>query len=72
MQFPKQFMRAGELRAMGLPEGLLRRAYGARGQKFAQKMNPLKRNSPLVFDTEGLGEWLKKDAEAQSRGMNRG
>lgn len=62
MQFPKRFMRKQELVNMGLPEAMLLRAYRERGQSFARKVDPLKTNSPIVFDTDGLGKWWEKQA----------
>lgn len=62
MNFPKRFMRKQELENMGLPEVMLLRAYREKGQTFARKADPLKTNSPIVFDTEGLGEWWEKQA----------
>lgn len=62
MQFPKKFMRKQELVKMGFPEAMLLRAYRERGQSFARKADPLKTNSPIVFDTDGLGKWWEKQA----------
>lgn len=71
MEFPKPFMRSGELVAMGFSRELLRKAYGDRRQRFAIKISPEKRNSPIQFDTAGLADWLEKNIENQMRGMKR-
>ena len=71
VKFPKPFMRASELKKMGIPEELILRAYGDKNQKFAMKINPAKRNSPLLLDTAGFAEWLARQIDAQVTGMER-
>lgn len=71
MRFPKPIMKTAELVAMGFSREYLRRAYGAKGQRFATKINPLKQNSALLFDTAGFAAWIESDIEAQTRGMRR-
>lgn len=72
MVFPKPYMRMNELVAMGISRSLLQRAYGDRAQRFAQKVSPCKRNSPIIYNTEGLAAWMDKDIQNQLRGMRRG
>lgn len=62
MEFPKKFMKRQELMKMGIPEEMLNRAYREKGQSFARKANPLKPNSPIVYDTEGLKKWWNRQA----------
>lgn len=71
IKFPRAFMRSSELQKLGLPEELLQRAYADKNQGFAMKINPIKANSPLVFETQGLAEWLSRQIDAQVRGMER-
>lgn len=59
----KMIFRRSELLKMGYPPELLERAYRTRGQRVAFKINPMKKNSPLMFD---LGE-LKNFIEKQER-----
>lgn len=71
IKFPKAFMRASELMEMGIPAELITRAYGDKNQKFAMKINPAKRNSPLIMETAGFAEWMARQIDAQVRGMER-
>ena len=71
IKFPKPFMRASELKKMGIPEELILRAYGDKNQKFAMKINPAKQNSPLVVETEGFAEWMARQIDAQTKGLER-
>lgn len=57
MNYPKPIMRKTELEKMGFPKEFLLTAARSRSQTFAWKMNPAKRNSPLMFDTEGLEKY---------------
>lgn len=72
MEFPKPIMRMSELMEMGFPEECLLRAYRDRNQNFASKINPAKKNSPIIFDTEGLEKWWSRQISAQVRAMPRG
>ena len=60
MNFLKPVMRLKELKKMGYPESLLLEAYRDRNQNFAMKLNSLKTNSPIIFETEGLNKWLQE------------
>lgn len=71
IKFPKPFMRASELKKMGIPEELILWAYGDKNQRFATKINPTKKNSPLVVETVGFAEWMARQIDAQTKGMER-
>ncbi len=71
MVYPKPFMRLQELREMGLPNEFLQEAYRSKGQTFAQKINPVKRNSPIVFDTENFEKWRINRCKAENAGIQR-
>lgn len=58
--FPKSQMRLKELMKMGYSQTELQNAYRTPGQTFARKINPSKKGSPIVFDTEGLRLFLEK------------
>ncbi len=58
MQYPKPVMRLSELKKMGFPEEWLMAAYRRHNQNFAWKMSP-KRNSPILFDVDGLEKYRK-------------
>lgn len=70
--FPRKFMRKQELMKLGLPEALLDSVRGDRRQRFVMKMNPMKRNSPIIFDTEELAKWMDKEIASQVKAMPRG
>lgn len=72
MMFPKALMRKGELMKLGFSEYQLDLAYRSRGQRFAHKLNPAKKNSPIVFDTEKFGKYLEDLArhEDEARRMH--
>jgi len=53
MEYPKSVMRISELTEMGFSENWLMRVYRRRNQTVAWKISP-KRNSPILFDTDGL------------------
>lgn len=59
MEFEKAIMRKSALLEMGFSEQLLDMAYRDRNQRFAWKINPTKRNSPIEFDTKGFDAWLE-------------
>ena len=60
MKYPKQIMRKNEMIGIGIPEEMLMMAYNEKGQTFAQKINPYKKNSPIIFDTEEFEKWRLK------------
>lgn len=57
MEYPKKVMKKTELMEIGFPEEMLLRASREKGQTFAFKMNPLAKNSSLLFDTDGFEKW---------------
>ncbi|MCB6414522.1 hypothetical protein LI221_05485 [Faecalimonas umbilicata] len=69
MKYPKEIMRKSDLIKMGFPEELLDRAYRCRGQAFAQKIDPSKKNSPLIFDTAGFERWRLDQIKAEQQSM---
>ncbi len=71
MVYPKPFMRLQELQNMGLPKDFLLMAYRSKGQTFAQKMNPLKPNSPIIFETESFERWRIDRCKAENAGIRR-
>lgn len=71
MQYEKPMMRTAELIRMGFSPEYLRRAYGTPGQRFATKINPLKQNSAILFDTAEFERWRISDIEIQTKGLRR-
>lgn len=65
--FPKQRMRLPELVAAGFSRRELKAAYRSRGQTFAFKMSPNKRNSPIIFDTDGLARYFDNLAKSEEK-----
>lgn len=57
MTYAKPIMRLAELKKMGYPEEFLLNAYRNPSQAFAWKMDITKKNSPILFDTEGLEQY---------------
>ena len=72
MEYPKPMMRLKELMAMGIPESMLMNAYREVGQNFAQKIDPKRSNSPIVFDTEEFDKWRMKMQRAENKAIIRG
>lgn len=61
MEFKAPIMRSTELiTEMGFPEEYLMNIFRTPGQTIARKINPKARNSPIIFDTEGLEKWWKQ------------
>ena len=72
MQYAKPVMRMQELVKMGFPETLLMAAYRSRGQTFAQKKDPNKSNSPILFDTEEFEKWRMRRLKTENMAIPRG
>lgn len=72
MEYPKPMMRLKELMAMGIPESMLMNAYREKGQNFAQKIDPKRSNSPIVFDTEEFDKWRLKMLQTENKSIMRG
>ena len=71
IDYPKPVMRLGEMRdVIGIPEEMLMRAYRTKGQKFAQKMDPKKRNSPIIFITEGFERWREEQQALENKAVS--
>ena len=71
MKYPRQIMKISDLEQMGFPKEYLLRAYRSRGQTFATKMNPSKRNSPIIFNVEGFDQWMQQEIKAQQAAERR-
>ena len=71
MTSPKPIMRLQELRKMGFPAEFLQIAYLTKGQTFAQKMDPTRKNSPIIFETAGFEEWRMRRLQAENRALPR-
>lgn len=71
MEYPKPLMRKKELIKMGLPPQYLNRAIAAPGQTFAFKLDPTKKTSPYIFDTQKFEKWRAKDTETQNKALQR-
>lgn len=68
MKYPKKIMtRKALISQMGFSEAYLMRAFSAPGQTFAWRENPNNKHSPIMFDTDGLEEWKKKDCQMQEK-----
>lgn len=70
--FPKNQMRIRELMELGYRKRELMEAYMAHGQVFARKEDPARKNSPIIFDTDGFAAYLTKKAAstvARRRGV---
>lgn len=64
MNYPKPIMRWNELRDMGMPEETLKQAYKCTDKVIAWKISNA-RNSPIVFDTELLNEFIQKSKKKE-------
>lgn len=64
MTYAKPVMTASELKKMGFTREILTKAFKDPGQTFAWKVNPFKRNSPIMVDTEGFEKWRLKQVRA--------
>ena len=71
MDYPKPFMRVSELVKLGLPEQMLLNAYREKGQRFAQKITPTKKKSPIVFETAEFEKWRMKQLEMENKCLPR-
>lgn len=72
LKYPTPVMRLADMVTdMGFPEEMLLNAYRTKGQEFAQKMNPQKKNSPIVFDTEEFEKWRMKQLKLENQALYR-
>ena len=67
MEFPRQIMKISELCKMGFTKEMLMEIFRNPRQNFARKMNPLRRNSHIIFETDGLNKWLNEDIKLQGK-----
>ena len=71
MKYPSPVMRLTELMQLGFQEEFLLIAYRTKGQDFAQKISPTKRNSPIIFDTEKFEEYRMRKLITENRALPR-
>lgn len=71
MKYEKPVMKIKELVAMGFPKEMLMNAYRYPGQRFAQKIDPAKKNSPIVFNTEEFDKWLRRRQKTENNSIVR-
>lgn len=69
MTYAKPVMTASELRKMGFTREIIEKAFREPGQTFAWKVDPFKRNSPIMIDTEGFEKWRLKQVRASGRSI---
>ena len=69
MEYPKKVMRLRALVSMGFSEMALLNIAATNGQKLAWKNDPLKSNSPLLFDTDELEKWRVKQAKTTTQSI---
>ena len=62
MKYPKPVMKISELKEMGFTEDYLLYVYRNNKTAIAWKMNPTKRNSSILFDTEEFEKFRKMQA----------
>ena len=67
IEYPKAVMSRSELEEMGIPRGILERAYADPKQDFAQKVNPMLKHSKIMFVTEGFEAWRQKQQQLERR-----
>lgn len=65
--YPKPCMRLSELKQQGLSEVELLSAYTDNNQTFAKKVDPTKKNSPIMFETGGLEDYRLKQMATEKR-----
>lgn len=72
LEYPKPIMKTSELVEMGFPEKMLLNAYRVKGQTFAQKSDPTKKNSPIIFFTKQFEKWREEQQRIENRSIPRG
>lgn len=70
-EYPKPMMKLPALEKMGFPREMLLNAYRTKGQDFAQKSNPGKKNSVIVFDTVKFEKWRMQQLKAENQALYR-
>ncbi len=71
-KYPKRVMRLSELVKLGYTKEYLMKQYRMRGQKFAKKQDPTRRNSPIIFDTELFEKQQQRQQQLENRQIRRG
>lgn len=72
MKYRKPIMTRNELmKENNFSRVELENAYRAKGQNFAWKVNPLKKNSTIKFDTEAFEAWRQKEIAKENRMVRR-
>lgn len=71
VDYPKKIMKITELMDIGFPKVYLMNAYQDRNQKFAWKMDATKKNSHILFDTDGLEEYRLKQIATEKQANRR-
>lgn len=72
MTYPKKFMGLQELaKYTGLSEEYLQKVYRSKDNDFAGKLDPSRRNSRIVFDTEKFDQWREKHIKMEVAAMRR-
>lgn len=71
-KYPKRIMRLNELVKLGYTREYLMKQYRIKGQKFAKKQDPMRRNSPIIFDTELFEKQQQRQQEIENRQIRRG
>lgn len=70
MKYRKKIMSRKDLiKECGYTRAYLDRAYMTPGQTFAFRLNPANKTSPILFDTEGLEEWRRKEIKMQQQAI---
>lgn len=71
MEYPKRIMKISELIGMGFTRDMLMNAYRVKGQIFAWKMNPGRKTSTILFDTEEFEKWRMKQLRTENAALYR-
>lgn len=65
MQYKKPVMKKAELIKMGFTNEYLMSVYRTNNNAIAWKMNPTKKNSSILFDTEEFEKYRKLQAKCK-------
>lgn len=71
-RYPRRIMRLNELVELGYSKEYLMKQYRRKGQTFAKKQDPTRRNSPIMFDTELFEKHERRQQEVENRQIRRG
>ena len=72
MTYPKPFMTLRELAAFtGLSEEYLQAVYRRKDNDFAGKLDPAKKNSKIMFDTEKFDQWRARQIKLEVEAMRK-